>query len=254
MQSADRALAVLGVFSDDRPHIGVSELATELRMHKSTASRLLATLHARGVLRREGDRFSPGPELVRLGALAMRGLALIDVAQGPLARLAKEPGEAVNLAIRQGDRALNVHQVSSSHVVRADWTGRATPLHCTANGKVLLAFGDGGIPPKLPAATPRTITDARGLRAELEQARERGFAVAVEELELGLHAVAAPIVNWSGVCVAAVSIAGPAYRLPEARLEALGQACITTADEVSAALGTPPKNRSGSSGRHRPSS
>jgi IclR family transcriptional regulator, acetate operon repressor len=238
MQSADRALAILAAFNEGRPDVGVSELAAELGMHKSTASRLLATLQARGLVRRDGDRFLPGPELARLGGLAIRGLALVDVAKAPLARLAEECGEAVNLAIRENGQVLNVYQVGSSHFVgMADWTGRVTPLHCTANGKVLLAFGGGSLPPELPALTPRTITDVPTLRTQLESVREHGFAVAVEELELGLHSVAAPIFDWSGACAAAVSVAGPAYRLPEARLEALGSACIAAAGEVSACLG-----------------
>jgi DNA-binding IclR family transcriptional regulator len=155
-----------------------------------------------------------------------------------LARLADTLGEAVNLAVRQGDHALNVHQVDSTHfVAAADWRGRLTPLHCTANGKVLLAFGAGGVPAELAPLTPRTITDPDLLRAELDRVRELGHARAVEELELGLHAVAAPVLGPSGEAVAAVSIAGPAYRLPESELDALGRRCAVAADEVSTRLG-----------------
>jgi DNA-binding IclR family transcriptional regulator len=238
MQSADRALAILGAFDEGRPQLRVSELARELRMHKSTVSRLLATLEVRGLVRRDGDGFLPGPELARLGGLATRGLGLIDAAEEPLARLADSCGEAVNLAVRQGDSALNVHQVDSTHfVAAADWRGRLTPLHCTANGKVLLAFGAGGVPAELPRLTPRTITDPDVLRAELVRVRELGYARAVEELELGLHAVAAPVFGPDGEVAAAVSVAGPAYRLPERDLDALAQRCVQTAGEVSTRLG-----------------
>ena len=80
MQSADKALAILGAFDESRPDLGVSELAGELGMHKSTVSRLLAALERRGLVRREGERFAPGPELARLGALAVRGLTLAGAA------------------------------------------------------------------------------------------------------------------------------------------------------------------------------
>jgi DNA-binding IclR family transcriptional regulator len=238
LQSADKALAILAAFTEARPDAGVSELATELGLHKSTVSRLLVALERRGLVRRQGDRFAPGPELARLGALALRGLALVAVAREPLERLAAQTGETVNLAVRQDDSALNVHQVTTAHVVGVtDWTGRARPLHCTANGKVLLAFGGDSLPRDLPKLTQKTITERRKLRAELENVRRAGFAVAMEELELGLHAAAAPVFDSSGACVAAVSISAPAYRLPERRLPAAGELCRAAAGEISASLG-----------------
>jgi DNA-binding IclR family transcriptional regulator len=238
VQSADKALAILAAFNEGRPHVGVSELATELGMHKSTVSRLMSTLEKRGLVRREGDRFLPGFELARLGALAVRGLALVGSARDSLERLARETGETVNLAVRDGDRALNVHQVRSEHMVGVgDWTGRALPLHATANGKVLLAFGEGGLPRSLPALTRKTITSREDLVGELDRTREARFAVALEELELGLHAVAAPVFERFGVCVAAVSVSAPAYRLPEAGLPAVGELCVAAADEISGYLG-----------------
>jgi DNA-binding IclR family transcriptional regulator len=236
VQSADRALAIIAAFSSTRPALGVSELAAELGMHKSTVSRLLAVLQARGLVRREGDRFSPGPELARLGMLAVRSLALAQVAREPLERLAEQTGETVNIAVRQGDQALNVDQVQSAHFVgMTDWTGRGAPLNATANGKALLAFGDGGLPERLESVTPHTIVEQGALEQELEDVRRLGYAVAVEELELGLHAVAAPIFDSGGNCVAAVSVSGPAYRL--AALEDAGRACAATAAEISACLG-----------------
>jgi DNA-binding IclR family transcriptional regulator len=238
VQSADKALGILAAFSEERPDVGVSELAAELGVHKSTVSRLLATLENRGLVRREGDRFAPGWELARLGALAMRGSALVAAAREPLEGLGERSGETVNLAVRDGERALNILQIDAAHFVGVtDWTGRAPPLHATANGKVLLAFGDDGVPRSLPRLTKRTITDRRRLRTELGRVREAGFAVAVEELELGLHATAAPVFDRFGACVAAVSVSAPAYRLPERRLPEAGELCMDAAAEISRRLG-----------------
>jgi DNA-binding IclR family transcriptional regulator len=239
VQSADKALAILATFNEGRPELGVSELAAEFGMHKSTVSRLLGALEKRGLVRREGDRFVPGWELVRLGALASRGLALVACAREEMERLAAETGETVNLAVREGDRALNVSQVDSAHLVGVgDWTGRSLPLHATANGKVLMAFGNGGLPEGgLERVTRRTITDRRALVDELERVRRAGLAIATEELELGLHAVAAPVFDCFGTCVAAVSVSGPAYRLPERRLPELGELCAAAAAAASERLG-----------------
>jgi DNA-binding IclR family transcriptional regulator len=236
VQSADRALAILAAFSLARADLGVSELAAELGMHKSTVSRLLAVLQARGLVRRDGDRFSPGPELARLGMVAVRSLALTEVARGPLERLAERTGETINLAVRQGAQALNVHQVQSAHFVGiTDWTGRGAPLHATANGKALLAFGEGALPEVLEQVTPRTIADRAALEQELREVRQRGYATAIEELELGLHAVGAPVFDSAGNCIAAVSVSGPSYRLDA--LEEAGEACVATAAEISECLG-----------------
>jgi DNA-binding IclR family transcriptional regulator len=238
VQSADKALAILAAFSEARRDVGVSELAAELGMHKSTVSRLLATLERRGLVRRDGERFVPGWELARLGALATRGLALVGAAQEATESLAEQTGETVNLAVRDGESALNVSQVRSAHHVGVgDWAGRSRPLHATANGKVLLAFGGGELPRELTRLTRRTITDQRKLRAELEQVRRSGFAVATEELELGLHAVAAPVFDCFASCVAALSVSAPAYRLPERRLPEVGELCVAAAETVSARLG-----------------
>ena len=238
MQSADRALAILAAFDEGRPDVGVSELADELGMHKSTVSRLLATLERRRLVRRDGDRFLPGFELARLGALAVRGMALVGTARESLELLAEATGETVNLAVRDGDRALNVHQVRSGHMVGiADWTGRALPLHATANGKILLAFGAADVPGALPAVTRKTITSFAELRRELERVRAAGFAVALEELEIGLHAVAAPVFDCFGRCLAAVSVSAPVYRLPERRLPETGELCLAAAGEISTRLG-----------------
>ena len=236
MQSADRALAILAAFSGARPELGVSELAAELGMHKSTVSRLLAVLQARGLVRRDGDRFSPGPELARLGAVAVNSLALMQVAREPLRRLAEQTGETVNLAVRQGNQALNVHQVQTAHFVgMTDWIGRSAPLHATANGKVLLAFGAAEPPAELERLTATTITDPAALDTELGEVRRRGHAIAMEELEVGLHAVAAPVFDCFGECIAAVSVSGPSYRL--VALPAAGEACAASAAEISECLG-----------------
>jgi DNA-binding IclR family transcriptional regulator len=237
MQSVDRALRILSRFDATRASVGVSELAVELGLHKSTVSRTLATLVRRGYVRRDGDRFAPGLELVRLGRLADPVEALAELARAPMERLAASTRETINLAVRDGDAVLHVRQIQGSHYLGVgDWTGRPTPLHATSTGKVLLAFGDGSLPAELLRITPRTIIDRKALTRELEQVRARGYAITREELEAGMCAAAGPVVDPSGICVAAVSVSGPCFRVSSA-LPRLGEKAAATAAEVSMRLG-----------------
>lgn len=259
VQTADRALRVLLAFEREGERLSVTELAAQLGIHKSTASRLAATLEARGFLERsERDAFRLGPELARLGRLAVRGRDLVDLARPVMERLAAATGETVNLAIADGGEVVNVAQVDGRHIVGVgSWTGRRTPLHCTANGKVLLAWAGGPLPAvrsqgerpesaaaaavstfgrfaahPLEAFTERTITGRADLDAELARVRARGYATAIGELEEGLHAVAAPVVASDGRCVAALSVSGPSYRMPERRLAELGADCVAAGGAI----------------------
>lgn len=231
VQTVDRALSLLLAFEREGELLGVTDLATRLGVHKSTASRLAATLEARGFLERsDRDALRLGPELARLGRLAVRGRDLVDLARPAMDRLAAATGETVNLAVSDQGDVVNVAQVDGRHIVGVgSWTGRRTPLHCTANGKVFLAWAGGPLPAGLDEFTERTITTADNLDAELVRVRARGYATAVGELEEGLHAVAAPVVGSDGRCVAALSVSGPAYRMPERRLAELGTDCIAAA-------------------------
>jgi DNA-binding IclR family transcriptional regulator len=242
VQAVDRALQILQSFTVPDQEFGVGELASRLGVHKSTVSRLAATLAARGFLARApgGDGFCVGPELGRLGLLAHDRQGLVEVARSAMERLAEETGETVNLAVLDGEQAVNVAQVEGKHIVGVGlWTGRRTPLHCAANGKVLLAFGPAPFPNPLERVTVHTITAPEALRRELARVRRRGFALNVGELEEGLHAVAVPITGADGGCRAALSVSGPAYRLPAPALPRLAARCQDAAAEIEALLGRP---------------
>jgi DNA-binding IclR family transcriptional regulator len=242
VQTVDRALQLLQAFETPEQELGVTELAGALGVHKSTASRLAATLAGRGFLERApgSESFRLGPELGRLGLLAARGGDdLVEVTRPAMARLAADTGETVNLALLEGDEAVNVAQVDGRHIVGVgSWTGRRTALHCTANGKVLLAFAPGARrESRLEAFTARTIASPAALERELRRVRSSGYATAVGELEDGLHAVAVPLFDRAGRCVAALSVSGPAYRLPPEKLAELAERCAGAAAEIESRLG-----------------
>ena len=226
-QSAERVLALLTSFDDARTELGVSELAASIGVHKSTASRLAAVLERAGLLARYGRRYRLGLQVIRLGMLALRSYDLVEAMQPAMDALAAQTGETINLAVPDGDGILNVAEVRSTFIVScsAGWTGRRTMPHAVANGKVLLAYGAIPLPTRLDRYTERTVTSAEDLLAELAEVRRSGYATAAGELEAGLVAVAAPVFDSAGGCVAALSVSGPDFRLSPGRLASLGALC-----------------------------
>jgi IclR family acetate operon transcriptional repressor len=223
---------------------GLGELAAAAELPKSTASRLLATLEQHGLVEQEGERggFRPGPVIQRHAGRA-RERRLRELAEGPMAVLAEHTGETINLAVPGEGGVHHVAQTDGRHFLgTTQWIGRNVPYHCTANGKVLLAAGAAQLPPgHLEALTSRTIVDRRVLDMELASIREDGFAVAAEELELGLSAVAAPVFDSGGQVVAALSVSGPTLRLSPRRVAELRPIVIKQARALSEALGHRPE-------------
>ncbi len=239
-QAADRALQLLESFSADKRELRVAELAVNLGIHRSTASRLAATLARRSFLERVPGKktFRLGPRMGHLGLLALGSRDLLSVARPTMERLAEQTGETINLATRDRNEAVNVLQVEGRHLVGAGvWTGRRTQLHCVANGKVLLAFGNGDIAAgPLKAYTRHTITSVKQLRAVIDQVRRTGWAYNVGEIEEGLNAVAAPVFDAFKRCQAAISVDGPFYRMSPKHFPRLGRLCVAAAREISRQL------------------
>lgn len=249
VQSVERAVAILRSFSCEKPERGVSELSRELGVHKSTVFRLLATLERHGLVARnpETERYRLGLELLILAAQVVEHIDLREIARPHLRDLSEGCQETVNLAILHEGQVMDLEQFAPPvrSVKNIGWVGRRMPPHCTAAGKVLLAH----LPPeklerllqsRLDRLTPRTITDPDRLREELERVRAQGYAVAEEELEDGLNALAAPIYDHTGEVNAAVSLAGPAFRIPPAMFPHLAGLLLDTCTQISAELGYRP--------------
>lgn len=246
VQSVDRAIGVLEILARSGPAT-VSEIAGELGVHRSTAFRLLAVLEGRGLVEQleERGRYQLGFGIIRLAGATTARLDLVRESRPVCERLAAELGETVNVAILDADAAVNVDQVRGPAAVTSyNWVGQRTPLHATSSGKVLLAHQPAARQAQLLDAplerfTPSTLTDPAPLRAQLAEAVERGYAFTVEELELGLNAVAAPIRLYDGSVVGAVSASGPSYRLTPERVPAAAAAVVRAAAEISDRLGYP---------------
>lgn len=243
VQSVDRALAILEILGR-QGWSGVTEIAADLGIHKSTVFRLLTTLERRGMVEQHvrTQKYRLGFALVRLASAVRSALDLTRFARPICERLSDAVGESVTLAVLEGNEVVNVDQVNlSGAVVSADWLGRRTALHTTSNGKVFLAHLPSAVLDEalngLYPVTPHTVTDPESMREQLEAVRRDGYAYSVEELERGLNAVAAPVRAADGAVLAAVCISGPAFRVTPGRLPDLGKLVIEAADEISRGLG-----------------
>ncbi|MET8955700.1 IclR family transcriptional regulator [Streptomyces sp. NPDC004393] len=245
VQSVDRAVSVLEILAR-RGEAGVSEVAAEIDVHKSTAFRLLGALEARGLVEQAADRgkYRLGFGIVRLAGAVTGRLDLTQQGRPVCERLIEEVGETVNIAVLQEHYAVNLYQVRGPGAVGShNWVGQLTPVHATSSGKILLAHLPAKERARVLAAsglrklTPHTLTARTKLEKNLAEARERGYAVTLEELEIGLHAMAAPIRSRDGEVIAAVSASGPAYRFTEERIHELAPALVKGAQEISHRMG-----------------
>jgi IclR family transcriptional regulator, acetate operon repressor len=237
-QSIDRAAQLLVHVVENSEPTSVGALAQTTGLPKSTTSRLVRALERQGLVQRAGARgtLSPGPVLLRFAGRGRSDADLVEASGETLGALAEQTGETINLAVAGPLGVEHLAQRDSRHFLGGtNWVGRRVPYHCTANGKVLVAFGAARLPAgELERLAPHTVIDRDVLEHELEDVRSRGYATAVDELEPGLAAVAAPV--HAGETVAALSISGPTIRMTPARLEELGALLITHADGLSTAL------------------
>jgi DNA-binding IclR family transcriptional regulator len=243
VQSVERAVTILELLAR-LGEGGVTELAAEIGVHKSTAFRLVSTLEQRGLVEQTEERgkYRLGVGILRLAGATTARLDVVQEARPICRRLSVTTGETVNIAVLSDRAALYLDQFAGSSALQPhNWVGQHIPLHATSNGKVLLS----GLPdaevdrivPSLPAYTDRTVTSRRALKQELSTVRAQGFALAVDELETGLAAMAAPVRNAHGDVIASLSLSGPTFRLDDARIKEVLPLLTDAADEVSHRLG-----------------
>jgi len=245
VQSVDRALYVLELLAR-RGEAGVTELASDIGVHKSTVSRLLAALEDRELVEQafERGKYRLGFGILRLANAVSGRLDVTRQGREVCERLALEVGETVNIAVLRSEYAVNVDQARGPSAVSThNWVGELTPLHATSSGKVLLAFMSADARRDLLAVaglrrfTEHTITSVERLEAQLQDVSRNGYVVSLEELEQGLNAVAAPIRDHLGGVIAALSVSGPAYRLTVERVQEIAPMVVSAADDVSRRMG-----------------
>lgn len=244
IRSVDRAVAILDLLALEGWRTG-AEVARELGVHRSTALRLLATLDRHGLVERDPRtaKYRLGRRVAQLASSVRGEVDLRQVARPVCEALARELGETVTLDVLDGDQIVPVEQASgSTSVMSVSWLGTRSPVHCTASGKVILAFAPAqarsavlGRP--LERRTQHTITDPAELEAQLREVRETGYARTFEELEVGLNAIAAPVRSAGGEVIAGLDVSGPAHRFASSARSSLLARTREAADDLSHRLG-----------------
>lgn len=241
VRAVERAVQILSAFDSGYAEQGVSEIAQATGLHKATVHRIMMTLFNSGFLERaaDGEKFRLGLPLLGLSLGVLRRLDVRRVAQPYMEKLVERFQEICTLGVFDRGQVLYVEVAHSNHSLTiAARVGRHLPAHCTASGKVLLAF----LPPEvvepilaapMKAYTEKTITSPERLREELSIVEQRGYAVADEELEMGIGAISAPIRTLDQKVVAAMSIPFPVNRLNPERIPEIAQALLEAANAIS---------------------
>ena len=220
VRSVERAIAILDLLAQGGWRTG-ADVARELRVHRSTALRLLGTLERHAMVERDQRtaRYRLGRRLPQLASVVTGELDLRSVARPVCEQLATAAGETATLDVLIGDVIVPIEQATAStSVMSVNWLGRRTPVHCTASGKAIAAFAAEPVRIRLlelplDRVTPHTVTDRAELESQLDDIRRSGIARTHEELEVGLDALAAPVFGSDGEVVAALDVSGPSHRL-----------------------------------------
>lgn len=246
----DKALRVLMLFTPERPEWGVTELAREVDMSKSTVHRILRVFERHGFLARnpESRRFRLGLAGIQLGWRAQGALELRRIALPVMKDVSAESGETVLLQVvtSEGDRVVCIERVEQRRGLRLLLdVGSTAPLYAGCASKVLLAYlGDEAIEKvlrsELRPLTHRTITDAAQIRSQLAEIRRTGIAVSFEETDEGVGGVSAPVRDASDRVIAGLTISGPITRVNVSTIHRYAELARRGALRISAALGHHP--------------
>lgn len=246
-QAVLRAISLLKLFTDSQSEWGLTELSEAANLNKTTTYRLLTALESEGLIKRDtnSDVYRLGPFAITLGSRALRANDLRTLCQPELKKLAALAKETASLELLMGREIFILDEVTADRVISGGQDiGSRWPAHATSTGKAMLAILpderlDELLMVGLTAVTPHTITDPDKLRQELAKIGTRGYAIADEELEIGLVAVAAPVLNYDKEAVAAISLAAPKVRIDANRITDLGQLVREAANRISVQLGFP---------------
>ncbi|WP_319520559.1 IclR family transcriptional regulator C-terminal domain-containing protein [uncultured Martelella sp.] len=243
-----KVFSVLETLAENRT-AGLADIAQRAMTSKSTTHRLLHTMIDLGYVEQDPDteKYELSLRLFSLAAHSLTGQAdLLRIADKVMSRISRATGESINLGVLDGreQRVVYIHQYDSTYSLSMNSTlGKRNPLHSTSLGKALLAFRDDEeieerlADMKMEVSAPGTITDKDAFRAELMQTRARGYSEEIEESEVGVRCLAAPILNQAGKSVAAISVSFPVMRFDESRKDEYLETLLSATRDASQAFG-----------------
>lgn len=255
VQVLERTFAILDLLAEQNSGVNLAFISRRLELNKTTVLRLLSVLESHRYVERNGTggSYRLGSRLFELGSKAVAKLDILERARPYLWRLVDETGETSHLAMLRDGAVISLANRESPKTLRTPSTvGGRSPVHCTSVGKAILAFRpDSEIEHVIRSRglreyTKNTITKVAMFKRELARVREQGYAVDDQEFEEGLRCVGAPVWDYSGKVVAALSVTGPAVRIPKERLPGLIQSVMAAAADLSEALGYRRDMQSGS--------
>ena len=259
IQALARASAIIDVIAaGDEEGVGLSEISRATALNKTTAFNLLASLVTLRFLDQDAHsrRYRLGLRNLELGRIVQDRLQISHLARPILADLCRKTNETVNLGLPDLLDLLVIDSFQGSRILHVTaYTGWRSLYHCTALGKAFMAQWDASMRQTiydsrgLPQQTPNTITDIDILEAQLTRYRAQGYALDLEENELGVNGIATSIVNGLGEIAAAISVAGPSNRLTEDVMEQIATDVMAAADSIAAAIGGGERRDSRASGR-----
>lgn len=241
VQVVRKSARILDCFSATTPRLRAADIVQATGLPTSTVARILRTLVGENLLQRQGQEYSIGLRVTAWSAAAKAGSDLIAAAGPHVTALRDLCRESCGIYVRQGASRVSVLSAESTHsIIYRGYVGQILPLQAGAAGKVFMAYDDqalaAALDDGLKAFTPHSVTDRQVLDKELDLVRERGWAFAEEEREVGLNSLAAPIFGPSGTIVAALAVGAPSFRLTAATVESLADDVTASAGAISRAL------------------
>jgi IclR family KDG regulon transcriptional repressor len=246
IKSVEKAFHIIELMAQEKRFIGVTEISKKLNINKSTVHAILNTLIKKGYFEQEPEtgKYKLGIAFAVIANSALDSIDIRNKAKPIIRKLSEQVNETVHMVILRQGRVVYIEKQESLQSMRIHTEiGKSQPCHCTGVGKVMLAWMDPEDRRKivlehgLAKKTVNTITDEKILQKHLEEIRQKGYAIDDEENEEGLRCVAAPIRDYSGKVIAAISIAGPTTRLTMDNMENMAELVVKAALEISKELG-----------------
>lgn len=245
ISSVKNALIILKLFKKDKNEMGVTEIAEQIGMAKSTVHRLVSTLKKEGFLSKNPrtNQYRLGLSLLTLGGVISMHKEIYRDALPRLNTLVNKINETVHICLLEKDEVVYLYRIEGKNKTKLITNiGHKNHLHCTSEGLAIIAFQsqktiDQFLNRALPAYTPSTVTNPTQLRKLLSQICKDDYVVAKDSYFEGFTGVAAPIRDYTGDVVSSVAVIGPNDRLSEDVYPLMIQEMKAAAEDISELLG-----------------